>query len=184
MSTASIDEYIKPSDDTNDIYAVNSIIAGMSKNTQDDVTRIFKKFCSIISTIIRMIETITKRKVGDHTDILVEIDTLKRILNFTPADEVFLRCRKKFLCTSDKIIQRDEKWFTSQTFDAAIKRDKNQNLIVTLRDMIQQQFPTLGEDEKNIYWANIINLLRLVLIFQKIISGCEYGDDIAILAEM
>lgn len=145
----------------------DKIVAGIIKNIaampdQTQVNKLFDEFANAINALIE----VGKRSITDEDD-LVELDRLKRILGFTPKEELLIRCNNKIWAVRDHILKKNAEYFINKDYGSVIKKDRHQRFIESLIEIIRDNYGKLSLPEQEIYWKKGFTLLEIVARFRR-----------------
>ncbi len=144
-------------------------ILDMKKKLQSlDQKELDTYYVTFVKHVHNIFNTIIKHTKKEHEDDLVEIERLKRILKFIPDDEIFLRSKDKIWAVRVVILNSDANWFLEQDFSTMVKKDENHDLINSLINLIKIKFIKLEQDEKDIYWNFLRQLVLVIANFKKL----------------
>ena len=157
-----IEEQPKPMTD-DDVMKVMSKLGHLSSKDLNEI-------CDGYTNKIKYLITLGKRKLSSKTDEdeLIEIDRLMRLINMLPKDEIFIRSKDKIWFARNHIMQKNIDWFLKRDYSKNIKKDHKQRMIETLIRLIRNQWSSLSEDEKEVYWDTGLEILGLVAKFKKL----------------
>ncbi len=150
--------------------------------TQDEVDATVKKMAVVNPTVLNKIfqtyaNTLNQllvaaiKQTKDESE-LVEIERLKRIINFAPLEERFIRSKDKIWTVRDHIVNKNADFFLNKDYSSVIKKDSNQVILETLIEIIKDKFTTLSNVEKDFYWKKGATMLQCVIEFKQ--ATCDY----------
>ena len=107
-----------------------------------------------------------KARVSDDEESLVEVEHLDRILRLCPVREKIMRCSEKIWRAREHIIAQNADYFLNRKYDEYIKRDANQEFIENIVRIVQQQYRTLSQREREILWQQANIMLKCVVDYR------------------
>ena len=113
-----------------------------------------------------------KSQTTDDLEI-VELERIKRLINFTPKDEKFIRSKGKVWAVRDHILNKDAKYFLEKDYSTIIKKDHNQAMLETLVELIKEKFENMNDKEQNFYWQKAALLLNCVVRYKRLIGDFD-----------
>lgn len=148
--------------------------------SEDDYANLQKKLATVnpseLNTIyndyggkINKLIMLAMKQTKDESEI-VELESLKRIVNLAPADERFLRSKDKIWAARTFIIEKNEKYFMEKNYGKLIKKDRNQAMLETIMSIAKNGFKSLKPEEKEMYWTIGYELLHTVAKFKKLVG--------------
>jgi hypothetical protein len=178
-----MDEFksIKPLTD-DDIANIITLISKKGIEHVDKANKLFVDFKNGINVMIGMLDDYLSVKDGmkkslsdEDIEEKAELDRLKRLIGFTPDDQLFLRCKDKIWVTRNHLVNKNIDWFINIEYNHLIKKDQNKTFIETLIGIFKNIIKDLNDnqsdvEQKNKYWAQIHYLLNIVARFQALIQ--------------
>lgn len=113
--------------------------------------------------------TMVLKQTEDEEEI-VEIERLKRIINLTPVEELFIRTKDKIWAAREHILNKNADWFLNRDYKNLIKKDHNQVFIETIVGLVKDRYGSLSLEDREKYWEKALLLLRNVARFKKLIG--------------
>ena len=133
-----------------------------------ELNDIFEKYSQALNSILVM----AKSQTTDDLEI-VELERIKRLINFTPKDEKFIRSKGKVWAVRDHILNKDAKYFLEKDYSTIIKKDHNQAMLETLVELIKEKFENMNDKEQNFYWQKAALLLNCVVRYKRLIGDFD-----------
>ena len=150
---------------------VENNLKRITKENADRVNKIFQLYSVELNKMISMALRQAKVDDDDYNDTeIVEIERLKRVINFCPIEERFMRTKDKIWASRDHIKSKNADFFLNRKYDALIKKDHNKYFIETLIDIIKDRFPQMDKDIQEFYWERGGMLLKYVIEYNDIIG--------------
>lgn len=137
---------------------------------QKELNLIFTGYAQCINSILVM----TIKQTKDEEE-LVELERLKRLINFISVDERFIRTKDKLWASKDFILAKDEKFFLSYEYNDMIASDEKKEFIEGLIDSLRDRYINMTTDEKELYWSKAKKLIIYIAKFKKLAN--EYEAD-------
>ena len=151
----------KPLSEADVANAMKKLASADPKELND----IFNKYAQALNGVLVM----AQKQAVDETEI-IEVERIKRIVNFVPVEERFIRTKDKIWAVREHIINKNAKYFMEKDYSAAIKKDGNQAMIETLVDLVKEKFATITEQEKDFYWKKGAMMLNCIVRFKKLVG--------------
>jgi hypothetical protein len=156
----------------------NNKFEGARPLSDDDIALARKRLASISANDLNyIVDTYTQLikglltlaiKTTEDEEEIVEIERLRRLVNMSPKDELFLRSKDKIWAAREPIMQKNAAWFIERDYSSLIKKDSKQVMIETLISIIRDKYENLSNDEREIYWRKAIEILQIVAKYKKL----------------
>jgi hypothetical protein len=156
---------------------VDEVRKKLAKIPASELNDIYNSYVQLVNGILSLVhkQTDAAKKRSDNKHFLfesdaelAEIDRLKRLVNFLPRDETFIRSKDKIWVARDHIMNRNADWFLKKDYTHLIKKDKNQVMIETIVNLIKDRYYDVSPDELESYWKKGIELLHVVARYKKL----------------
>lgn len=161
ISNASNELAIKPLSE-DDIAAQKKRLLDADPKELNDI---YNKCLQVINSMLVMV-----MKQTDDDEEIVEVERLKRVINLSPLEEVFIRSKDKIWASREHILNKNADWFLNRDYKNLIKKDHNQVFIETIVSLIKDRYNTLPLEDKDKYWEKALLLLRNIARFKKLIG--------------
>ena len=131
---------------------------------QKALDAIYQDYSSALSKLIASI-----KKLAVEDDVIIEVDRLRRLANFLPKEEKFIRSKSKIWGAREKILSKDADYFLTKDYSLIIKKDHNQVMMETLISCIKDIYDDTTQEERDFFWGQAAVLLNCVIRFKQII---------------
>lgn len=123
----------------------------------------------LLNTYLQTINSIivTSIHMCDDEDDAMELERLKRLVRFLPAEETFIRSKNKIWAVREQIKNRNEDFFLNIDHNKYIKNDRNKTFITNLLDIALNAQKRFSKREKDIFWNKVDTLLQCTIQFNK-----------------
>jgi hypothetical protein len=125
---------------------------------------IYQDYSSALSRLISSV-----KKLAFEEEVVIEIDRLRRLANFIPKEEKFIRSKNKIWGARERILNKDAEFFLSKDYSLVVKKDHNQVMIETLINCIKDIYDDTSQEERDFFWAQAAVLLNCVIRFKQIL---------------
>jgi|SRR6185436_8395970 len=137
----------------------------ISKNNTDEIITIVQNFHTKVFNILKICKKLNPKSVELHQ--LHNIASLARDTEFLT---IINRCKDKMWLHREHIINRNERFFLNNEFKQYIKDDENKSFMHSLINVIQTGYKDISENEKDILWRHVQDMLRHVIEYKKAIG--------------
>ena len=161
ISNASNELAIKPLSE-DDIAAQKKRLLDADPKMLNDI---YNTCLQVINSMLVMV-----MKQTDDDEEIVEVERLKRVINLSPLEEVFIRSKDKIWSSREHILNKNADWFLNRDYKNLIKKDHNQVFIETIVSLIKDRYNTLPLEDKDKYWEKALLLLRNIARFKKLVG--------------
>lgn len=141
---------------------VNTIRQDLLKLDNVFMTKMTSEYYNCIRSIIVRLSS----QVTDDDD-LASLLQLQRIFNFAPADEIFIRTYEKVWAVKHHLIKRNAKYFLEKDYSFLVKKDGNENFIISLIEILRDQYEQMLPEEKSFYWKKGLQIVKYIATFKK-----------------
>lgn len=147
----------------------NRLMQKIIKADATEMNDIFRTYSNTITAILTMVI----KNAQDDEDI-VEIERIKRIINFAPIEEKFIRSKDKIWAVRHHILNKNLQYFMEKDYSAVIKRDHNQAMLEAIVEIIKNGIAKLSQDDLDFYWKKAALMLKCAARFKKAVG--EYSN--------
>lgn len=140
----------------------NKLMQKIIKVDATEMNDIFRTYSNTITAILTMVI-----KNAQDDEEIVEIERVKRIINFAPIEEKFIRSKDKIWAVRNHIINKNLKYFIEKDYSSVIKRDHNQAMLEAIIEIIKNGITKLSQEDLNFYWKKAAVMLKCVVRFKK-----------------
>lgn len=146
-----------------DVAAVNRRLAKLDIKVMNEIFNTYiQQVKSLVNTAVKMLDP------EEDEDQLVELERVKRLVNFLPADECFIRSKDKIWWARKQILRKNAGWFLNRDYSNNIKKDHKQAMIETIIRAVQEKFPKMTTEEQDLFWTKGIQMLQVVAKYKKV----------------
>jgi len=135
---------------------------------QKALDSIYQDYSSALSRLIASI-----KKLAIEDEVIIEVDRLRRLANFLPKEEKFIRSKNKIWGAREKILSKDAEFFLTKDYSLIIKKDHNQVMMETLINCIKDIYDDTSQEERDFFWGQAAILLNCVIRFKQIIMDSK-----------
>lgn len=134
-----------------------------NENISKEISVVLLEFHSLVFKLIK----IAKKYEPTNVDIEWLKNKLSLARDLDPL-MIITRAKNKIWHYRKQIKERDLDFFMNHKFKKFIKNDENKTFMYTLFNLIKKRFLELSENEQNLIWDLVYNLLICVAKYKKL----------------
>lgn len=166
MSNDTLEKYARPLDD-GDVARESAIYSKLSEEKQAWLDTMFQENRR---TVYRLISSVSGKLNNDSER--ADIDRIRAVLKICPDEELFIRLKDKLYAAREEIYKKNIEFFLDRDYKAFIKVDHKKQMIESILQIVKHKSKELTEEEREIYWKYVFQLLQNVIQYELIM--CEY----------